>query len=163
MTGTSNNSTGFFRSAHSGHKCINVKESRANIYARLFGRILKLQDLRLMPWRYARVNARRKRALSLLFAKGVQKRFSFLFRTCLCLPRKADTENPRVSDPILYRELSRLRDSRLFIVHESANCANVFHVILLFSIFYRLIRCFLFQQTRDQGGDLAEIVVIGVP
>lgn len=43
MTGTSNNSTGFFRSAHSGHKCINAKESRADKYARLFGRVLKLQ------------------------------------------------------------------------------------------------------------------------
>lgn len=71
MTGTSNNSTGFFRSAHSGHKCINAKESRADKYARLFGRILKLQDLRLMPWRYARVNARRKGFSACFLLKGV--------------------------------------------------------------------------------------------
>lgn len=70
---------------------------------------LKAHALALRPCK-----RKAKRVLGLLFAKGGVKEFSFLFRTCLCLPRKADTENLQVSDPILYRELSLLRDSRLF-------------------------------------------------
>lgn len=142
------------------YKC--KRKPRKHICA-AFRTCFKAAGLRLMLWRYARVNARRKGFSACFLRKGCKRGSVFFFEHVFAYPAKRTLKIFWYLIPFCTGSYPAFGIAVFFIVHESANCANVFHVILLFSIFYRLRRCFLFQQTRDQSGDLAEIVVIGVP